>query len=220
MQSAALPIPTIFAPGTMNVTTSSNLALSPGSYGDVIENGDFDTVTLTSGNYYLKSFSLNGSDTLALLNIVNNQPINIYSQGNISIASGLNIVVNGVSYTSPTSGIDDSLARLVSFETDGNFTNPQGFLNYFFGTIYAPDGNINMQFNYMEGQLIAGGSVTGTGYIDFQPSARLHATPVPEPASGALIGLGLLSLSICWRKSACPAKKLLDPSAQACRKRL
>jgi hypothetical protein len=51
----------------------------------------------------------------------------------------------------------------------------------------------------MEGQLIAGGSIIGTGYIDYQPSARLQATPVPEPASGALFGLGVLFVSVYWR---------------------
>lgn len=213
VQNAALPLPTGFVPGTMNVTASNNLTLSPGSYGDVTESSDFDTVILSSGNYYLKSLSLNTGDTFAF-NIVNNQPINIYSQGNISVASGLNIVVNGVSYTSPTSGVNDALAQLVSFETDGNFANPSGFSSYFFGTIYAPDGNINMQFNNMEGQLIAGGSITGTGYIDYQPSARLQATPVPEPAAGALFGLGLLSLSACWRNWHARLKTY-GPSAQS-----
>jgi hypothetical protein len=199
VQSAALPLPTSFVPGTMNVNATNNLALSPGSYGNVAESTDFDTVTLSSGNYYLNSLTLSSGDTLDF-NIVSNQPINIYSLGNISIASGLNIEVNGVPYTSPTSGVNDALAQLVTFETDGNFTNPAGFVSHFFGTIYAPDGNINMQLNYMEGQLIAGGSITGTGYIDFQPSARLQSTPVPEAASIVLIGLALLPLSVvCWR---------------------
>jgi len=218
VQSAALPLPTIFSPGTTKVTATNNLSLSPGSYGDVTESSDFDTVALSSGNYYLKSLSLNSSDTFAF-NIVNNEPINIYSQGNISIASGLNIVVNGVSYTSPTSGVNNALARLVTFETDGNFSNPEGFLNYFFGSIYAPDGNINMQFDYMEGQLIAGGNITGTGYVDYQPSARLLAAPVPEPTAGALFGLGLLSLCVC-RRNWLARLKTLGPDAQACQKRL
>ena len=152
-----LPTATSFTPGMNDVTTATNLTLAPGSYGNVTENGLYQNVTLSSGNYYLKSLNLPEGGNLYLN--VTNAPIQVFVQDNINVGSYLETYLNGQS--SGTS----SLASSVLFETDGNF-NLAGLNIYeFYGTVFAPSGSVSLSIGQMDGSIMSSGSISAATYL-------------------------------------------------------
>jgi hypothetical protein len=96
-----------------------------------------------------------------------------------------NVTVNGASFSSANS----SLAADVLLETLGNYSqNTLGSVN-FFGTIFAPDGNVTIgQFSNLTGQIIAGGQVSiGVGFNQ----SFVASQTLPEPSSLLTLALGI-----------------------------
>ena len=166
--------------------------MPPGSYGAVQETGLFESVHLSSGNYYLGSLSLLGSTSL-YLDFTNLQPINVYVQGNITLDSGFDVYVNGVQVGNGNNGLQTEYAGLTLFETHGNFSLASGFLNYFYGTLFAPSGSVTMNVQDMFGSILASGPITGNAYIDLRSSQTLA---VPEPPSITLLVVGMVALTL------------------------
>jgi hypothetical protein len=196
-----LPKATSFTPGFTDAIHNTSFSLAPGSYGAVTESGLFQSVHLTSGTYYLNSLSLLDSTSL-YLDFNGTQPIKVYVQGDINIDSGFNVYVNGVAVGNGNNGLQTGYAGLTLFETHGNFTMGSGFLNYFYGTIFAPQGSVTMNVQDMFGSIIAGGDIKGNVYMDERSSQLVTA---PEPATIALVAIaapGLALLALRRRKNA------------------
>jgi hypothetical protein len=191
-----LPSATTFSPGFFDSIHNTDFTLAPGSYGAVQETGFFKSVHLSSGNYYLNSLSLLNSTSL-YLDYTDQQPINVYVLGNINIDSGFKVYVNGTQVGNGNNNLQTGYASLTLFETHGNFVLSGGFLNYFYGTVFAPNGGITMNVQDMFGSLIASGPITGNVYMDLRPSRQLA---VPEPASSVLAVLGAASLILTCRR--------------------
>jgi hypothetical protein len=96
--------------------------------------------------------------------------------------------VDGEPYASAAT----SLAGNVLLETLGTYSqNTLGSVQ-FFGTIFAPDGDIDIgNYSSLTGSLIAGGNVNlNVGFNEtFAPPSEL-----PEPASLGLLGMGWMLL--------------------------
>jgi hypothetical protein len=191
-----LPSATTFSAGFFDEIHNTDFTLAPGSYGAVQETGLFKSVHFSSGNYYMNSLSLLNSTSL-YLDYTAQQPINVYVQGNINLGSGFKVYVNGVPVGNGNNNLQTGFASLTLFETHGNFTLPGGFLNYFYGTVFAPNGSITMNVQDMFGSLIAGGPINGNVYMDLRSSQLLA---VPEPATNVLALLGAASLMLMFRR--------------------
>ena len=156
----SLPNSISFTPGTNDITTGSNLTLAPGSYGNITENGLYQNIYLSSGDYYLKSLNVLEASHLYLN--VTNAPIRVFVQGNINFNGYLTAYLNGQS--SGTS----SLASSVLFQTGGNF-NLNSPLYEFYGSVFAPSGSVSLNGNQMDGSIMSSGSVSATIYLTRQP---------------------------------------------------
>jgi cytoskeletal protein CcmA (bactofilin family) len=202
-----LPPATSFTPGTAGVTGGG--ALAPGAYGDLNVSG---TLSLTGGTYTFKSFTL---ATFSTLNLdLTKGPIVIQVAGDVNLGGFLTVNVNGQpAFTgfplAPNPAVNQALAGDVLLETHGSFTEGSGF-DTFFGTVFAPDGNINVSGSVISGALLAGGQVNtsspiGTTNVFFEPSDLLPqpfgppAVAVPEPSTLALLALGGGALA-GWRR--------------------
>jgi filamentous hemagglutinin len=196
----SLPAAANFTPGTTNVTGTANLA--PGKYG-AVEVTTFHTLTLSAGNYFLKSLQLDGSSNLQF--DLSKGPINVFVQGDISGTAFTNLSVKapGSSIFQPIFGSNntpnpavEALAADVFFETLGNVDNGNPFGSSLFGTIYAPNGNITDTASVI-GSLVAGGTISvGSGTVFYVPLSS-----VPEPTSITLFGVAALGFAgHVWRR--------------------
>ncbi len=182
----SLPTPISFTPGTNDITTASNLTLAPGSYGNVTESGLYQNITLSSGDYYLKSLSVLYASDLYLN--VTNAPIRVFVQGDINFDSYLTTYLNGQS--SGTS----NLASSVLFQTDGNFNLAGLNLYEFYGTVFAPSGSVSLSVGQMDGSIMSSGSISATTYLTGSPFS------VPEPGTFALLLVALSLVALRLRR--------------------
>jgi hypothetical protein len=188
-----------FTSGGQNISAGafSTTTLAPGSYGNVNINGAFSTLNLSAGDYFLNSLLLNGTTlnldlTKGSINVFVTGDINL--QGGSVFVNGLPAFINGV----PNPAVQ-ALAAQVFFESLGNIVNGSPFGIGFFGTLFAPDGNISTSFGPDIGSLIAGGDVSTGSFspVFFVPSDRLNSQPqetIPEPGTLTLWGVAGLSL--------------------------
>ena len=144
-----LPTATSFTSGTNDVTTSSNLTLAPGSYGNVTESGQYQNIALSSGDYYLKSLSMPAG--YLYLNITN-APIRVFVQGNINFGGYLTTYLNGQSSGS------SSLASSVLFQSGGSFNLDGGNIENFYGTVFTPSGSVSLSNGQTYGSILSSGS--------------------------------------------------------------
>jgi hypothetical protein len=193
-----------FTSGGPNVTTGGNLA--PGKYGALNLPVFSGTLTLTGGNYFFDSINIAGAFTTLNFDTTKG-PINVFVTGDITIGSFLTFTVNGIpvfnSDGTPNAAVE-SLASQIFFETLGNVDEGNPFGSGFFGTLFAPNGDITEAFGSIIGSLIAGGNVTN-GFISpvfYVGSDRLLAgegggtgTTLPEPTTFALLGVAALGLA-------------------------
>lgn len=183
VDAIGIPSASEFSAGTEDVISDSSISLAPGAYRDLAMTGLFDQIVLTSGTYYFRSLNFQTGTTVSL-QIIDNEPINVFLEGDADFGTGLNFFVNGVEIGTPLGNSVADLASLVIFESHGNFTVAGGFLNYFFGTIFAPDGNVTVDAQFMHGSIISGRPMSVDVHLDHQPSFYLNGQPVPGPMLG------------------------------------
>ena len=200
----SLPPITQFSAGAedyVEIDGQDAVVLPPGSYRDVSLTSKTDELHLSSGDYFMRRLDAWISAELHL--DLTDGPINVYVANDVFFESGLRVFVNDeeLSLTDKNPPLNVDLAELVTFETHGDFTIDKGFLSSFFGTVYAPYGNIEVDTQGFYGSMISGRNITGDFYIEHHPSSRLA---VPEPSSGVMIA-GLLAGLCCvrpWRRFA------------------
>jgi hypothetical protein len=188
------------------VTTGGVLA--PGSYGDLHLPVFSGTLTLTSGNYYFTSFALDGAFTTLNFDL-SKGPINVFVTGDVTFGDFLTITANGTPVFNPDGSPNtavESLASKVFFETLGNGVLANPFGGPFFGTLEAPNGNIDTSFGAVIGSLLAGGEVTTGAFapVYYVGSDRLLAA-VPEPSTLVLGGIGAIAGLLYRRRQVAPA---------------
>jgi hypothetical protein len=204
-----------FTAGGSSITTGVNLP--PGSYGDLNIPGFGGTLTLSAGNYFFTSFHIDGAfDTLNF--DLSKGPINVFVTGDISFGSFLTVTVNGTAafINNGPNPANESLASQVFFETLGNVNDGNPFGSNFYGTLFAPNGDITTAFGAIIGSLIGGGNVTN-GFespVFYVGSDRL--TAIPEPPSlvlGLAAALSLVGFR-CWRY-AVPGRRAVGSRIEA-----
>ena len=181
--SIGVPFASEFSAGTEDVISNTSISLPPGAYRDLEMTGLFDQIDLTSGTYFFRRLDFQTGTTVSL-QIVNNEPINVFLESDANFGSGLDFIVNGVEITTTSGDSVADLANLVTFESHGSVTLEAGFLNHFFGTIFAPQGNVAADAQFMYGSIVSGGPVSADVQLDHRPSFYL----IGQPAPGAVLG--------------------------------
>ena len=162
--SITLPTATDFNSGGQNI--SSNCSLSPGSYGNV-KLGTSRTLTLSSGDYYFRSFSMGGSGKLKLN--VNDGKIRIFITGDVTFGTSVEVtVLNG--------GPEN-----IYLETKGDFK--LGGSSEWNGIVYCPCGDITLGTScYVKGALWAKGEIKigGSSKIYYTNGSMYKGSASPE----------------------------------------
>lgn len=187
-----MPAPTIFTAGGIDQTIDpvlDQLTLVPGTYGTLSTSQQNQTLSLSSGNYFIDDLTVQGSFTLEV-DLTSGDPISIYSVGNLDLtAQNIQLNVKGTGTGGAFVPISDApdLAALIYFETHGVFD--MGGENSWGGTVYASYGDINI------GQYI---NWTGAAYaydtVDVADHGTWNYVPIPEPTAICLLGIGGLLL--------------------------
>lgn len=177
-----MPSLSAFTPGTKDITVlDGDLILAPGAYRHVTMEGLFDGLYLRSGTYYLRSLRTFIGCELHL--DLTSGPIQVFIDGDVFLESGLDVFANGQAVLPNNVSLNRSLAEQVYFGVGGDFTINAGFLNYFLGTVHAPNGTVDVDLNEMYGSVLAQ-QFRGTVYLDHYASQYLSA---PEPASVSVL---------------------------------
>jgi cytoskeletal protein CcmA (bactofilin family) len=182
-----LPTAIPFTSGGANLTTGGSQAnpLAPGSYGD-LHLGSFQDLYLGPGNYYFSSIEILNSQSIHLVGLTAQNSINIFVTGNFTEGALSSTTVDGLAFGSA----DPTLAKNVFIETLGNFTQDSLGGDQTFGTIFAPNGDVNFgQFSSVTGSVLAGGRVLSSVGLteNFQPT-----NAIPEPPALLMTGVGLI----------------------------
>lgn len=187
--AVSLPAAIPFTYGTQSISTTNNLVLQPGSYGDITMTGTYTTLTLSSGDYYLKSLNASGSSSLRSIYLnITNGPIRIFSDGDISIGNYIDVYLNGASPFSTPSPSAGALASAVLWQSNHNINITQGTISSFAGTLFAPNGSVTANVGeYWYGSVLAGGAINASAYLTKEPynfgNLALAYFPTPNTAS-------------------------------------
>jgi hypothetical protein len=183
----SMPAATAFSAGGTNQTVDAGLGqltLAPGTYGTLATSRQNQTINLSSGDYYLDGFTVQGGFTLEI-DLTSGNPVNIYSVGNLDFtAQGLELKVKGAGTGGDFVTLTNapSLASLIYWETHADFD--MGGENLWGGTVYASSNNVTI------GQYI---NWTGAAYaydtVDVADHGTWNYVAIPEPASIGLIAL-------------------------------
>jgi hypothetical protein len=96
------------------------------------------------------------------------------------------VFVNGTAVTQTLTPSLRELASQVLFEVHGEVDIDASITSSFFGTIFAPNGGVEIAVRDFYGAIYASGSVRAEAYLVHVPSQVLA---VPEPSSAALAAL-------------------------------
>ncbi len=199
-----LPAVTGFSSGLENYVEQPGenvVVLAPGAYRNVSLTSQTDELHLSAGDYYMRRLDTWISTELHL--DLTGGPINVFVENDIFMESGLKVFVNGEELLQSTSSpppSNASLASDVTFEVHGDFTIDSGFLSSFFGTVFAPFGDIVVDTQGFYGSMISGRSIRGDFYLEHHASNRLSGSTVPEPSTYAMAVLGLVGLGVVARR--------------------
>lgn len=178
----SLPDATTFSAGSNDYNElpgQDTVTLTPGSYRNVSLTSKTDQLHLSSGDYYMRRLDTWISTELHL--DTTGGPINVYVANDVFFESGLNVFINGEEISSSLAIVPQNVdeAHKVTFEVHGDFTIDPGFLSNFFGTVFVPFGNVEVDANNFFGSIISGQDVTGNVYIEHYASHRLMTVPEP-----------------------------------------
>jgi hypothetical protein len=177
------PTPATFEVGVDDVTASATLV--PGWYGDV-DLPENSILNLSSGNYYFNSFYANPGLHLKLDLSEGYGPIGIYVAGSIFTGSGL--------ITTLTNG---GSAHDVYIQTNGDWNSEIDTNGTFYGTVYAPYGDVYIANKFTFTGAVYGNSVTIDNglFLDADP---INFSRFVVPAPGALL-LGAMGIGmVAW----------------------
>ena len=185
----SLPPETVFGHGTVDVRTGdyATTTLLPGSYDDLIM-GDHNVLNLSAGKYYIDRLRMLSS---SIINIdLSGGSFELYVTNGVSLGRYMDMnLINGS-------------AEDVYIETNNWHSYSYATL---YGTIFAHNSIVVGRKTHLTGALYAenGIHVYGGSRIDFDLACHLDSdqeqcqpppttSAVPEPASMALLGSGLL----------------------------
>jgi hypothetical protein len=185
-----------FSPGAVShsVGSNSSITLAPGAYNNITLGGSSDLILTTPGEYQFNSLTMGGSGKLFL--DLDAGVFTIFVADFVSIGTSLkfwdlssNTVRDAFSGSTPTS--DAALGGKLYLEVGGNFQ--AGNNSEWFGTIFAPDGDISFNGSAdVAGALYAGNQNADAsgGTVNFTDNALVahfgFIQAVPELQSAAL----------------------------------
>ena len=183
---------------TGRMTTGGTLAapLAPGVYGDT-DLGTFTDLYLTAGDYTFASLTLDGSQTIHLLNLTPTSHVTVNVVNDFSQSTFVNTTVNEVPFASANA----ALATNVLYNVGGTYTQTAlgGGSDQTFGTVLDSTGDVLIgNYGQLDGSIIGGGTVNiGTGLA----ANYVAASFVPEPAAVGLAGAAALLVGRRRRRS-------------------
>jgi choice-of-anchor A domain-containing protein len=184
----------------------SNFLSLQASNGTVTDNG-FGTTTLTGTSSTLNIFTVDASLIGPSKTVIINDPagstvlINVIGTNVTTTGFGIKVDgtgANGNSTTAEVSNLIFNFSQATSLTLGGSFL----------GTILAPSAAVIGGFGQIDGQLIANSFSGPTEFHDFLftgqnlplTSGSNNQGAVPEPASFAMLGAGLIAFSFIHRK--------------------
>jgi hypothetical protein len=153
----------------------------------------FDAMTLSSGDYFLNSLTIDSSGDLHL--DLTNGPIRMFVKDDFRVDGSLDVFVNNVAVSESLPPTLQALASQVLFEVHDDVTIDASITSSFFGTIFAPNSSVDIQVRDFFGTIYAGDSVRAEAYLVHVPS---HLFAVAEPGAAILAAISVGAVG-AWR---------------------
>jgi hypothetical protein len=205
-----MPAPTTFSaggtdrqvdgPGDPSAATDF-MELSPATHGTLSTSSTFQTVRLSSGNYYFDAITAQGNFTLEI-DLTSGDPINIYVVENAVFSQDTVLMVKGVGTGGVYVPISDApeLAALINWETKGYFDlgggDDNAWTTIFGGIVYSTlDGHAGV---VIDQRVDWYGALYAFDTVDLADHSRFNYVPIPGAVW--LLGSGLIGLVAIRRR--------------------